>query len=360
MERDRVRSRYDHWRPYVSVDTRRARARREAARLTETGHVADPVVIEGRKIARTFWGASWCSNLERYSDYSNRLPRGRSYVRNGLVVDLRITAGKVSALVSGSSIYEVEIALSRLDASRWNRIKKACAGKIDSVVELLQGKLSGAVLGVLTAAGTGLFPSPKEIRMQCSCPDYATMCKHVAAVLYGTGARLDCRPELFFLLRDVDQAELVGEAALGTALASPGEAFPALESAEMERLFGIELEEASQTAPPRRAAIPRRSVKLRGRSVPAKGSASHEPPATIPRGPIRPASADERIEAVKRYFESSTVLRNADYCRLFSVQPIMATRELAKLVGKRILRRCGAKRGTYYIEGPRIRSTARR
>jgi uncharacterized Zn finger protein len=342
VERDRVRSRYDHWRPYVSVGTRRARANRESARLSKTAHGADPVVIEGRKIARTFWGDAWCKNLERYSDYSNRLPRGRSYVRNGLVLDLRIAAGKVSALVSGSSIYEVDIALSRLDASRWKRIQEACAGRIESVVELLQGKLSGAVLGVLTAAETGLFPSPKEIRMQCSCPDYATMCKHVAAVLYGIGARLDTRPELFFVLRNVDQADLVGEAALGSALSSPaGDAFPALESAEMGRLFGIELEEAPRAAP-RRAAVPRRGLKPGSRRSARRPSQS---------------SFDMRIETVKRHLESRKVLRNADYCRLFSVQPIVATRELAKLVEREILRRKGAKRGAHYVEGPGIRST---
>jgi len=327
--------------------------------MSKTGHGADPVVIEGRKIARTFWGESWCENLERYSDYSNRLPRGRSYVRNGLVLDLRIAAGKVSALVSGSSVYEVEIAFSRLDAPRWKKIKQACSGRIDSVVELLQGKLSGAVLGVLTAAETGLFPSPKEIRMQCSCPDWATMCKHVAAVLYGIGARLDTRPELFFILRDVDQTELIGEAALGSALSSPGgEAFPALESSEMERLFGIELEEAPRAAPPRRAAVPRRRASPRGRHAASeRGGAAPGRPAASPRGPMR-SPLDEGIETVKRHLESRKVLRNADYCRLFSVQPIVATRELAKLVEKGILRRKGAKRGSHYVKGPRVRSTA--
>lgn len=227
------------WKPYVPVAQRRRKAERELKKLGTRGA---PVVIEGRTIARTFWGKAWCENLERYSDYSNRLPRGRTYVRNGSVVDLRISAGKVAARVSGSSLYSVSIVVSPLQKARWKALCKACGGGIDSVVELLQGRFAKGVMERLCDPKTGLFPSPSEIRFSCSCPDWASMCKHVAACLYGVGARLDHSPELFFTLRQVDQTDLI--AAAGTALAFPSAA-PApgrvLVDEELSALFGVEL-----------------------------------------------------------------------------------------------------------------------
>jgi uncharacterized Zn finger protein len=163
-------------------------------------------------VARTFWGEAWCENLERYSDFANRLPRGRTYVRNGSVVDLRIAPGAVTALVSGSDLYEVEMTVAAVPATRWRTICKDCAGAIDSVVELLQGNLSQSVMARMCQPKTGLFPSPTEIRFACSCPDWASMCKRIAAVLYGIGPRLDEHPELLFLLRKVNHQDLVVKA----------------------------------------------------------------------------------------------------------------------------------------------------
>ena len=151
----------------------------------------DPNTIEGRTIASTFWGKAWCENLERYSDYANRLPRGRTYVRNGSVVDLALLPGKVAARVSGSRLYTVTIEVTPLAKARWKALCKDCAGAIDSVVELLQGRFAKGVMERLCHAKTGLFPAPAEIRFACTCPDWASMCKHVAASLYGVGARLD-------------------------------------------------------------------------------------------------------------------------------------------------------------------------
>ena len=176
---------------YVSVAERRQQAARELAKLTKKGRQTSPVTIDGRKIATTFWGKAWCDNLERYSDYANRLPRGRSYVRNGTVVDLQIAPGVVTALVSGSELYTVKIDVGSVARSRWQLIRKDCSGAIDSAIELLQGRLSDAVMARLCDQKTGLFPSPADIGFSCSCPDWASMCKHVAAVLYGIGARLD-------------------------------------------------------------------------------------------------------------------------------------------------------------------------
>src|SRR3954470_20475358 len=176
--------RYDY-KPYVPVAKRRAQAAREVAKRVKKGQAVFPVVIEGRAIVSTFWGKAWCTNLESYSDFENRLPRGRTYVRNGSVVDLKIEKGRIKALVSGSELYEVGIDIAALPKQKWSALKRQCAGKIGTLVELLQGKLSKAVMATVTDREQGLFPKPKEIEMTCSCPDYAGMCKHIAATMYG-------------------------------------------------------------------------------------------------------------------------------------------------------------------------------
>jgi uncharacterized Zn finger protein len=201
------------FRPYVSVGQRRANALREVKKLAKKGHKTSPVEIAGRIIASTFWGKAWCDNLESYSDFSNRLPRGRTYVRNGSVVDLQIEPGKVTSLVSGSSLYRITIKIKPLASGCWKNVKSQCGGQIGSLVELLQGKLSKGVMEIVTRRDDGMFPSPAEIEMSCSCPDWAGMCKHVAATLYGIGNRLDHQPELLFKLRQVDHLELIAQAA---------------------------------------------------------------------------------------------------------------------------------------------------
>ena len=202
------------------------------------------MTIEGRTIAKSFWGKSWCSNLERYSDYENRLARGRTYLRSGLVVDLQIKKGEIAAMVAGSSLYKVKIAITPVTAVRWNAICRDCAGTIDSLVELLQGRLSKGVMDRVCRTGDGLFPSPAEIKLSCSCPDWADMCKHVAAVLYGVGARLDERPELLFVLRNVNEHELLASAGqdLSLAQAAPSPA-KVLEDGDLAALFGLEMAE---------------------------------------------------------------------------------------------------------------------
>src|SRR6266581_2644105 len=182
---------YFAWQPYVSVAEKRRQAERKLAKLNKQGHSVAPVTIEGRTIAKSFWGKSWCANLECYSDYENRLPRGRTYVRNGSVVDLQIAKGEVAAMVAGSQLYRVKVEIAPVAASRWKAICRE---------------------------GDGLFPAPKEIKLSCSCPDWADMCKHVAAALYGVGARLDQKPELLFVLRGVDQTELLAGAGQDLAL----------------------------------------------------------------------------------------------------------------------------------------------
>ncbi len=261
---------YYPWKPYVPVARRRRQAARELLELAKKGQRATPVVIEGRTIARTFWGKAWCDNLERYSDFSNRLPRGRTYVRNGSVVDLALAPGKVAARVSGSQLYQVAIEVMPLAKTRWKALCKDCAGAIDSVVELLQGRFAEGVMERLCHPKTSLFPAPSEIRFSCTCPDWASMCKHVAASLYGVGARLDRAPELFFALRQVDEKDLIAEA--GHALALP-QAGPApdrvLGADDLEELFGLELATPGPELDPSRAQGTHRKPARRTRKEPA-------------------------------------------------------------------------------------------
>jgi uncharacterized Zn finger protein len=256
------------FRPYVSVEHRRAQAGREIDKRKKNGQVVSPVVIAGRLIATTFWGRAWCENLESYSDYENRLPRGRTYVRNGSVVDLQILPGKIAALVSGSELYEVVITISSLSKRFWRAVKSRCAGQIGSLVELLQGRLSTGVMDIVTAREDGLCPKPQEIELSCSCPDWAGMCKHVAAAMYGVGARLDRQPELFFKLRQVDHLELITEAVpTASSKTATGKTLAANEIADV---FGIELAPADSavatTATREKAAKPIKS-RRRQRAV---------------------------------------------------------------------------------------------
>jgi len=256
---------YHEWWPYVPVAERRRKAEKKLAKLKKKSQSVSPVTIEGRAIAKSFWGKSWCTNLELYSDYENRLPRGRTYVRNGSVVDLQIAKSKVSAVVSGSDLYTVTITIVPVTATRWKAICKDCAGTIDSLVELLQGRLSKGVMDRVCREGDGLFPAPKEIKLSCSCPDWADMCKHVAAVLYGVGARLDEKPALLFELRGVDENELLANAGQELSLKK---AVPAttkvLDEGDVAALFGLEMVEAVRSDTPTCPKRPQQRKTSRG------------------------------------------------------------------------------------------------
>jgi len=230
------------WRPYVSVAERRREAAKTIDKMKKAGRTVTPVEIAGRKITTTFWGDAWCQNLEAYSDFANRLPRGRTYVRNGSVIDLRIEAGQVHALVSGSNLYQVDLQIKPLAQAPWAQLKGRCAHQIDSLIGLLRGSLPKSVMEIVTRKGEGLFPAPDELSLRCSCPDWASVCKHVAATLYGVGARLDHQPELLFTLRGVDPAELV-EAAIEqpTAMATARRG-RTLAIDDLSSVFGIDID----------------------------------------------------------------------------------------------------------------------
>ena len=261
------------WKPYVSAAQRRANAQKEASKFAKKGQSLSPVFIEGRKIAASFWGKGWCEHLESYSDYASRLPRGRSYVRNGSVIDLQVSEGRITALVSGSSIYEIEIKIKPFPGNSWTRVQTDCAGKIDSLIELLQGKLSASVMEVVTHRENGLFPKPAEISMECSCPDWAGVCKHLAACLYGIGARLDRQPELLFTLRGVNPGELISGASAAQAVEqTEGQAASRIGESDLAALFGIDIEspatattpsstEKKIRAPKQRKVLPRKVAK---------------------------------------------------------------------------------------------------
>lgn len=202
---------YNGYPQYESVAEKKAKAEKAVKKLRKKSQDIQPVIIEGRTLAKTWWGKAWNDNLESYADYSNRIERGKNYVRYGAVLDLQISRGKVKALVLGSRAkpYEISIKIDTLSRDKWNQVVTLCNNRIDTLEQLIEGKFPKELGVLFTERNYGMFPSPKEISFDCSCPDWATMCKHVAAVLYGIGTRLDVAPMLFFELRDLDGIELI-------------------------------------------------------------------------------------------------------------------------------------------------------
>lgn len=208
------------------------------------GRSMEPVIVTGRVIAKSWWGRAWCENLESYADYESRLDRGKRYLRTGAVVDLKIQKGKVSAKVQGrrATPYNIEVRISPLNEVHCQKIMAECGKKVSSLDRLLKGdfpeELKESFLGV-----GGLFPTPKEISFNCSCPDWAIMCKHVAAVLYGIAVRFDENPLLFFELRgiDVDRfVEVTLDNSVESMLANADvKSSRIIESEDWEKLFGV-------------------------------------------------------------------------------------------------------------------------
>jgi len=196
---------------YESAAAKKAKASKSFERFKKKNPEIEPIIIEGRTLAKNWWGKAWNLNLESYADYENRIARGKSYVRSNAVLDLKIFKGRVVAKVQGSRSkpYEVEITIDTLNNEKWEQVTALCNHRIDSLEQLIEGKFPKELEVLFTERKYGMFPSPKEIHFDCSCPDWASMCKHVAAVLYGVGARLDVNPMLFFELRALDGQELV-------------------------------------------------------------------------------------------------------------------------------------------------------
>ncbi len=241
------------YRPYVSVAERKAKALKKVAAMKKKGQTVEPVTAATPrgKMALSFWGEAWCDHLESYSDFANRLPRGRTYLRNGSVLHLGIDSGRVEALVMGSELYKQTVRIAPLPKPKWNALKRRCQGKIGSLVELLQGKISGEIMRIVTDRKNGLFPGPREIKLSCSCPDWAGLCKHLAAILYGVGARLDDAPELLFKLRGVDHNELIqADASALAETGRPSAGRRTLAPASLGDVFGIDLDDEEAETPP--------------------------------------------------------------------------------------------------------------
>jgi uncharacterized Zn finger protein len=306
---------YGGFAPYVSVAERRRRAEKELAKLAQKGHPVAPVVLEGKKIATSFWGKAWCDNLEGYADFASRLGRGRSYVRNGSVVDLQVKAGQVDARVAGSELYRTRVTVKAVPAPRWADLRRDCAGGIDSLIELLQGRLTRAVMERICRREGGLFPAPAEISFDCSCPDMASMCKHVAAVLYGVGARLDRAPELLFTLRAVDHGELIAGVAREVPLARKGPTRSRVleDDDDLSALFGIDIAGepaavAVGTTPKARAATAAlmkaptvKAVKAAVKATPVKATTAARVKTTMELPPTKatPVKAVNAVKTVK-------------------------------------------------------------
>ena len=263
------------WWSYQDVEEQKKRLQREIAKRQKRGEKFEvlPAPAGQKKLSMTFWGQAWCRNLESYQDYESRLPRGRSYLRQGKVYNLEIEPGKLSAVVAGSELYDTDIAIQPLPQKQWKQIVKSSAGQVGSMLDLLAGKLGDGLMKVLTDPDGGLFPKPKEIRFNCSCPDHADMCKHVSAVLYGVAVLLETKPELLFNLRGVDQAELLSNAsniAITDLSASTGD----LSGADLSAIFGIDLGTEVLPEPPAAKKAVKKAAK---KKIAAKKVAKKKP-----------------------------------------------------------------------------------
>ena len=327
MSRYRYYNDYYAYPRYVSVGEKQGRNRKAIEKLRKSNPDARPVVVDGRTIAKSWWGKSWGANLERYADYSNRIGRGRSYVRHGAVLDLRIDAGTVSATVQGSrsSPYEVVVTIEKLPATVWRQLRDVSLGQLDSLTDLLAGQFPKALKDTFFAQGTGLFPAPKEIAFDCSCPDWASMCKHVAAALYGIGNRLDTSPELLFTLRQVTIDDLIAHTVDATAEGLISKADKAagddvLVDADLSDVFGIELDDGDSApvdlpAPSAKPTRARSKTKTKSKSKSKSKSKKKKTPrraATKPKSRVAgeaassPAAEGSRPKRRRRAAKSAT------------------------------------------------------
>lgn len=257
------------WWSYQDVEEQKARVQREIAKRKKRGQKFEALVAPPgkNKLSTTFWGQAWCRNLESYQDYETRLPRGRSYLRQGNVYNLEIEPGKLNAVVAGSELYDTSVTIKPLPKERWQQIVESSAGQVGSMLDLLAGKLGDGLMAVLTDPENGLFPKPKEIHFNCSCPDHADMCKHVSAVLYGVGVLLDTKPELLFTLRGVDQAELLSNASSSVITESSADSGD-LAGADLSAIFGIDLNMGASEVVEEKPAAQPKPVKKKAKKMP--------------------------------------------------------------------------------------------
>lgn len=163
------------------------------------------------KFVQSWWADQWINALTRLMD-SARLTRGRSYARRGQVLGIDIKAGKVAARVQGSrpSPYKVNIELKPLSDDQWAKVLDALAEQAIFAAQLLNEEMPNDIEHVFDKAKVPLFPkSSGDLVTNCSCPDWANPCKHVAAVYYLLGERFDADPFLLFELRGRSKAAII-------------------------------------------------------------------------------------------------------------------------------------------------------
>jgi uncharacterized Zn finger protein len=296
---------YSYYPPYVTVGEKREKAAKKLAKLRKQDPNIQPVVIEGSALAKTWWGKSWNKNLESYADYSNRIGRGRSYVRNGAVLDLKIQPGEVKALVQGSESkpYKVTIEIKPIQKNNWIKIKASCQGRLESLPELLEGNFPKTLATLFMAKGEGLFPSSDEIKLSCSCPDWASMCKHVAATLYGIGARLDENPMLFFTLRNADVQELIFQAVddhtRELLKIAENKSARVLDNMDLEDMFGIDLD-GTPEVPEKNKSVrlpkPKGNKRIHNKAANTENESVTGPKKKRPATKIKKASVESRVK----------------------------------------------------------------
>lgn len=256
---------WSNYKPYVPAAKKKKIAKKKLATLRKKNPDIQPIVLEGRKLASSWWGKAWNKNLESYADYSNRIARGRAYVRNGSILDLKIMPGSIEALVQGSDTYKISIEIQALSKTTWQEIQSTCQGKLQSMQTLLEGKFSESLEEIFTNHKTGLFPSPSEICFRCNCPDWADMCKHIAAVLYGIAVRLDANPNLFFTLRDVKVDDLIAkvikEKKLDFLNKAKKKTARVISDSNLESLFGIEIDKINPLVIPTKRKAKKGKIK---------------------------------------------------------------------------------------------------
>ena len=223
------------------------KARASAAQLERKGRMLTPALVEGRTIARTWWGKAWVSNIERYADFSNRVGRGKRYVRAGCVIDLQVSKSRIEAVVQGSrkKPYEVSVYIEPMGDEAFAALLERCSTRADSLESLVAGDFPQEMKNQLTAGRDGIFPAPALVRFDCSCPDSALMCKHIAAAIMGVAPLLDANPLLLFELRGINTQDLVKrsvEQKLNLMLANADAPSPRIldvSDDELTRLFGV-------------------------------------------------------------------------------------------------------------------------
>lgn len=306
------------WRRYVPVAQRQRKAQKQMEKLKKQGKTIQPVLITGRQISTKFWGKKWCEHIDTFADYDNRLPRGRSYVRNGSVCHLTIREGICEAYVSGSELYTVVIHIQPLAKKLWEQIQQRCRGKVGSIIELLQGQLSDQVMELVADHKEGLFPKEKEMSCSCSCPDWATMCKHVVAVIYGIGNRLDERPELLFQLRGVDPKELIsGNLSLDTAVVTDQ-----LQEEDISSIFGIDLDDGALQA------------KLETLQ-PVNKQVVPKPPSATKKGALERSGAKQKERSLQTAMIQPSVVRRVEKSKR-AAKPAEPVIDLSALTGKKL------------------------